>query len=204
MIFLVGFLKCKSDRNICIHPSNICDGYIDCPDRADDERFCDLIVACLDQCTCSNHIVLCENSSHEITIKYITKNYKVMLLFKTYMSIDSNMFSQFHNLYILNMSGTFFYKKTLFARMFIGLKSLKVLDMRLTNIEFLPHFLLRDLVNLKKIIFQMCNIAYIGSNVFPHATYIYTYFKIAKCVYQTNIWQCFLWSLFSSASQPKQ
>ena len=52
-----GFLRCRGD-DICVHPTGICDGIIDCLLSADDEDLCHMLT-CSEQCTCRGSAVLC-------------------------------------------------------------------------------------------------------------------------------------------------
>ena len=52
-----GLLRCRGD-DICVHPTDICDGIIHCLLSADDEDLC-LMLTCPEQCICRGSAVLC-------------------------------------------------------------------------------------------------------------------------------------------------
>ena len=52
-----GLLRCRGD-DICVHPTDICDGIIHCLLSADDEDLCHML-SCPEQCICRGSAVLC-------------------------------------------------------------------------------------------------------------------------------------------------
>ena len=53
----VGLLRYRHD-NICVHPTDICDGIIHCPMSLDDEKFC-YMATCPEMCICRGSAVKC-------------------------------------------------------------------------------------------------------------------------------------------------
>ena len=53
----VGLLRCRED-DICVHPTDICDGIIHCLLSADDEHLCHMLT-CPEHCTCRGSAVFC-------------------------------------------------------------------------------------------------------------------------------------------------
>ena len=53
----IGLLRCRYD-NICVHPTDICDGIIHCPMSLDDEKFC-YMATCPEMCICRGSAVKC-------------------------------------------------------------------------------------------------------------------------------------------------
>ena len=53
----IGSLRCRHD-NICVHPTDICDGIIHCPMSLDDEKFC-YMTTCPEMCICRGSAVTC-------------------------------------------------------------------------------------------------------------------------------------------------
>ena len=52
-----GLLRCRGD-DVCVHPSNICDGIVHCLDSGDDEKLCHMTI-CPDACVCRGSTVKC-------------------------------------------------------------------------------------------------------------------------------------------------
>ena len=77
-----GLLRCRGD-DICIHPTDICDGIIHCLLSADDEDLCHMLT-CPEHCTCRGSAVLCTQLEHisDVPSKstaVILENYKVLM-----------------------------------------------------------------------------------------------------------------------------
>ena len=53
-----GLLRCRYD-NVCVHPSDICDGHQHCLMSGDDERFCN-ITMCPTKCICQGSAIRCQ------------------------------------------------------------------------------------------------------------------------------------------------
>ena len=52
-----GLLRCRGD-DICVHPTDICDGIIHCLLSADDEDLCHML-NCPEECTCRGSAIMC-------------------------------------------------------------------------------------------------------------------------------------------------
>ena len=52
-----GLLRCRGD-DICVHPTDICDGIIHCLLSADDEDLCHMLT-CPEECTCRGSAIIC-------------------------------------------------------------------------------------------------------------------------------------------------
>ena len=77
-----GLLRCRGD-DICVHPTDICDGIIHCLLSADDEDLCDMST-CPEDCTCRGSAVLCTKLEHIIDVPATSKavilqNYVVLI-----------------------------------------------------------------------------------------------------------------------------
>ena len=57
-----GLLRCRGD-DICVHPTDICDGIIHCLLSADDEDLCHML-NCPEHCACRGSAVLCTHLEH--------------------------------------------------------------------------------------------------------------------------------------------
>ena len=55
-----GSLRCTQE-DLCVHPEDICDGFVNCLLSMDDELFCDASHCPVD-CQCRGYIVFCQNS----------------------------------------------------------------------------------------------------------------------------------------------
>ena len=77
-----GLLRCRED-DICVHPTDICDGIIHCLLSADDEDLCHMLT-CPEDCTCRGSAVLCTQLKHisDVPSKstaVILENYKILI-----------------------------------------------------------------------------------------------------------------------------
>ena len=77
-----GLLRCRGD-DICVHPTDICDGIIHCRLSADDEDLCNMLT-CPEDCTCRGSAVLCTQLEHISDVPATSKavilqNYVVLI-----------------------------------------------------------------------------------------------------------------------------
>ena len=54
-----GLLYYKAD-DVCVHPSHVCDGVVDCKLSLDDEAFWDVVI-CYPGCQCHGYAIFCED-----------------------------------------------------------------------------------------------------------------------------------------------
>ena len=100
-----------SGSNICVHPSQICDGLKDCLDLGDDELFCDYN-GCPDTCTCYGSSVHCINTIHpsflpDTPLSSLIGKGSTMIMSLTNYTIlypQRNIFQDLSNLKILYIS----------------------------------------------------------------------------------------------------
>ena len=65
-----GLYRCRGS-NVCLHPTNVCDGWRQCPQH-DDEHFCNL--TCPHTCACQGHSYLCIHTivlSHHHQLRFL-------------------------------------------------------------------------------------------------------------------------------------
>ena len=102
-----GFLRCKGEV-FCVHPSEVCDGEINCPKYADDEAYYEFTV-CPAHCTCFGAAVKCQNILIKMKLEFGQNGpptLRKLILSTTRFSLDPNMFSQFPGLVFLDISNT--------------------------------------------------------------------------------------------------
>ena len=75
-----GLLRCRYD-NVCVHPSDICDGHKHCLMSGDDERFCNIKI-CPPMCTCHGSAITCKKDLP--MLKTLSPNFRHMMLHDMY------------------------------------------------------------------------------------------------------------------------
>ncbi len=71
-----GLLKCQND-NVCVHPDYLCDGKVDCPLSADDEKHCDSS-RCPRACACLGEAYVC--TLEAALLNYIWLSVRILYL----------------------------------------------------------------------------------------------------------------------------
>ena len=97
-----GLLRCRGD-DICVHPTDICDGIIHCLLSADDEDLCDLLT-CPEDCTCRGSAVLCTQLEH---ISDVPATSKAVILQNYVVLIKDTMYHLSTILYLKMLHCTF-------------------------------------------------------------------------------------------------
>ena len=97
---------------------------------------------------------------------------RVLILETATISTDSSTIFGGSNLYILNMTHSYFSRVSLLSSIFRGLVSLTILDLRHTNMLYFPNYAFKRLYNMKTLILIGCVIPYIQDHDFPNSDHL--------------------------------
>lgn len=100
-----SFFHCKGLTS-CLHPSQICDGKVDCSNKyKDDEIMCDENYVCPLSCFCLGLGILCKNANVWI-LSFLSKNkFKYLsLIFSEIPILEKHLFCSFSHITYLNVS----------------------------------------------------------------------------------------------------
>ena len=136
-IMCPGLLRCRSDH-LCIHPVNICDGFVHCLNSEDDEQLC-LLSSCPEKCKCQGQLIKCH--SHFPVLLLEINAIRFLLLEKV-------EFGNWHT----------FEKCKFLQQMIITNSKFKV--------NVLPDYLLVGLILLMNLTLAECSLTSIGSSDF--------------------------------------
>ena len=164
-----GYLRCKFD-DICVHPDQICDGVVHCPFSRDDERACH--IQCLYECDCVRDVMVCSVSFKSNHLKNTNSlMIKALTLNKLQLRSESEMFIQFYQIILLNLSRCEFQNKRLLSTTFAGLTELQILYLTNTKLRVLPTDIFTQLLNLKCLLFTGSEVIAIAHSAFPKAVH---------------------------------
>ena len=114
-----GSLRCTQE-DLCVHPEDICDGFVNCLLSRDDELFCDAW-HCPVGCQCRGYIVFCQNSLPILhTIPITTRS--LVLIGQSIR--DSFSLKHLYNLNTMIIKNSTFFTFSLNVRTFSNLTSL--------------------------------------------------------------------------------
>ena len=127
-----GLLRCRYD-NVCVHPSDICDGHKHCLMSGDDERFCN-ITMCPPMCTCHGSAIICKKDLP--TLQILSTNFKYIMLRSMYIPSKYQLqsFNAVVQLHILDSS---FEVGNLNDQMFSHLTALQILIVCRNGVQFI-------------------------------------------------------------------
>ena len=139
-----GLLRCRYD-NICVHPTDICDGHKHCLMSGDDERFCN-ITMCPSMCTCNGSAITCKKDLP--TIQTLSSSLKYILLLGMYIHPNYQLqsFNALVQLHILNSS---FEVGNLNTQMFSHLTALQILVVCRNGIQYIKPRAFKGLVRIQ-------------------------------------------------------
>ena len=139
-----GLLRCRYD-NVCVHPSDICDGHQHCLMSGDDERFCN-ITKCSKMCTCHGSAIRCYRKIP--AVHFWSPYFKYMMLNEMYVSSKYQLqsFEVLIQLYIVDSN---FDGGTLDRNIFRHLIALQTLVLYRNNIQFIQQGAFTDLMRLQ-------------------------------------------------------
>ena len=139
-----GLLRCRYD-NVCVHPSDICDGHQHCLMSGDDERFCN-ITACPTQCTCHGSAIRCQGGF--LSTLTSAPYYKYAMLRDIHIR-SKYQFQQFKALSQLHILHSLFDGERLDYEMFHHLIALQILVLWRSGIKFIEPGIFKGLVSLQ-------------------------------------------------------
>ena len=139
-----GLLRCRYD-NVCVHPSDICDGHQHCLMSGDDERFCN-ITKCPTECTCHGSAIKCYRripAAHSLSTYF-----RYIMFSEMYVSLKYQLqfLEALLQLYIVDSN---FHGGNLNQNIFRHLIALKTLILHRNNIQFIQHGAFTDLMRLQ-------------------------------------------------------
>ena len=139
-----GLLRCRYD-NVCVHPSDICDGHKHCLMSGDDERFCN-ITMCPTKCICHGSTIRCQ----DVFLSTLTAApyFRYAMLRDTYIHSKNQLqfFRALSQLYILD---SLFDGERLDQETFHHLIALQILVLCRNGIKFIEPGIFQRLVNLQ-------------------------------------------------------
>ena len=141
-----GLLRCRND-NVCVHPSDICDGQRHCLMSGDDERFCN-ITMCPPMCTCHGSAITCKKDLP--TLQTLSPNFKYIMLRGMYIHSKYQLqsFNALVQLHILNSS---FEAGNLNDQMFSHLTALQILTACRNGIQFIKPGAFKRLIRIRRL-----------------------------------------------------
>ena len=139
-----GLLRCRYD-NVCIHPSDICDGHKHCLMSGDDERFCN-ITMCPSMCTCHGSAITCKKDLPPL--QTLLPDFRHMMLRDMYIhsTYQLQSFNALLQLHILNSS---FEVGHLNDQMFSHLTALQILVVCRNGIQFIEPDAFKRLIRIR-------------------------------------------------------
>ena len=139
-----GLLRCRYD-NVCVHPSDICDGHQHCLMSGDDERFCN-ITKCPTECTCQGSAIRCYRKV--LAVYSLSPHFKYIMFSEMYVSSKHQIqsFDALLQLYIIDSN---FSRGNLDRNIFRHLIALQTLVLYRNNIQYIQHGAFTDLIKLQ-------------------------------------------------------
>ena len=141
-----GLLRCRYD-NVCVHPSDICDGHEHCLMSGDDERFCN-VTLCPTKCTCHGSAIRCQGRFPSTLISASYFRYAMLRDIYIHSKFQLQSFNALSQLHILD---SLFDGNRLTDKMFHHLTALQILVLCRNSIEFIESGIFMGLVNLQHI-----------------------------------------------------
>ena len=139
-----GLLRCRYD-NVCVHPSDICDGHQHCLMSGDDERFCNT-TKCPKKCTCHGSVIKCYR---KIPAVYSLSPYFKYIMFSEIYLSSKHQLQSFETLLQLHIIDSNFSRGNLDRNIFRYLIALQTLVLHRNNIQFIQHGVFANLIRLQ-------------------------------------------------------
>ena len=139
-----GLLRCRYD-NVCVHPSDICDGHEHCLMSRDDERFCN-ITMCPAECTCHGSAIRCQGRFLSTLTSALYYKYAMLRDIRIRSKYQLQSFKALSQLHILD---SLFDRETLTDKMFHHLMELQILALCRNGIKFIEPGIFKGLVSLR-------------------------------------------------------
>ena len=139
-----GLLRCRYD-NVCVHPSDICDGQRHCMMSGDDERFCN-ITMCPSMCTCRGSAITCKKDLP--ALQTMSPSFKYIMLRGMYIhpKYQLQSFNALVQLHILDSS---FEVGNLNNQMFSHLTALQILVICRNGIQYIKPGTFKRLIRIQ-------------------------------------------------------
>ena len=139
----VGLLRCSIDK-LCVHPAQVCDGVVHCPESEDDEQICRFWF-CPVSCLCIGYIVHCRQMLPNMND--YNSNTKGLILRKLTINRSYALLKIYQMLH-LDLSTCVFEGRKLYRNLIKELKLLNVLLIRLCKLIVIEKQSFQDLQNL--------------------------------------------------------
>ena len=139
-----GLLRCRYD-NVCVHPSDICDGHRHCLMSGDDERFCN-ITMCPTMCTCHGSAIRCQNV---LPARETLSHYFRYIMLRGVRIHSTYQLQSFNTLVQLHILSSTFHKEGLNKGLFLHLVVLQILVLCRNGIQVIQPFTFKGLIRLQ-------------------------------------------------------
>ena len=137
-----GFLRCRGD-DICVHPTDICDGIIDCLLSADDEDLCHMLT-CPEHCTCRGSAVLCTQLEHISDVP----SKSTALILENYVVLIKDTLYHLSTVLYLKMLHCKFPGNVVTPKIFTDLSDILTLNLANNNIHSVIH---KSFISMRKL-----------------------------------------------------
>ena len=141
-----GLLRCRYD-NICVHPSDICDGLRHCIMSGDDERFCN-ITMCPTMCTCHGSAIRCQDVLPVRETLSLQFTYVMLRGVHIHFKYQLQSFTALAQLHILNST---FHAVRLSKEMFHHLVALQILVLCHNGIQVIQPLTFNGFIDQAKV-----------------------------------------------------
>ena len=163
----IGLLVCHHDR-LCVHPTQICDGILQCPTSRDDESMCGPW-QCPQFCRCWGHLVKCVDkfpSNIDIHVRS-----KALILRNITLN---SLFSLSNGITLIRVEFTrcSFPDNFLSDKAFFGLRMLHILILRNCNIRVIQKYSFRHLKHVVVLVITGNHIQHINPDTWNHFVYL--------------------------------
>ena len=164
-----GLLRCRGD-DICVHPTDICDGIIHCLLSADDEDLCHMLT-CPEHCTCRGSAVKCTQlkyisdvpllsaavilEHYVVTMKDSFYHFSAVLYFKMYYcifpgnTVTPKIFTDISDILTLILANNNIY--SISHNSFTSMRRLKYIDLRDNRLHTINSFMFAGLTSLERL-----------------------------------------------------
>ena len=139
----VGLLRCRGD-DICVHPTDICDGIVHCLMSGDDEKLCHML-PCPEPCICRRTSFKCNDLD---SINQISEMATAVILTQTSFSRKVH-FGYFSYLLYVNIINCTFAKSVLSKDMFAASVHILTVVIRQSGIKYVQKNCFESMIRLK-------------------------------------------------------
>ena len=140
-----GLLRCRGDQ-VCVHPSEICDGIVHCLASADDEQSCN-IQSCPHQCVCRGSALKCTNLTQLSDVPELI----TALILQHYIVRQPSPLQHHTSLVHLKMTKCSFIRNTIERTSFSNMIHLRTLVLCENNVSIIKADSFKDLLHLTSI-----------------------------------------------------